>query len=928
MKTFPILLGLLALATLAPSARAAQSSPRQRVLMDADWRFHLAEIPVVKNPIAIPGWRWKALGAAPTDEALAATPPTDTAGTDWQGTAPGQDIFGGRVGYAWLEATLPEVPGPRRVLRLSVDDNADVYLNGQKLMHHDGWNETFDVPLDAGWHEGGPNVLAILAQNTAGAGGLGPTVVVGTNPQPATNGDPSQPGFSEGGWQTVHLPHDFVVEQKFTPTADANHASLPVPTGWYRKTFTLPASDKGKSVWIDFDGIYRDSTAYLNGRKLGEHLSGYTSFRYDISKTANYGGRNVLAVYVNPRHYEGWWYEGGGIYRHVWLNVADPLHVAPWGTFVTSQIPEPGPDGVPTAPANLSILTTLTNDAGTDASGEVVSQVLDEDGAVVATSTTAATVPAGQRQDVTQQATVTQPRLWSLQARHLYRLHTEVRRDGQVVDTQDTPFGIRTIRYDANSGFFLNGQHVEIQGVCNHQDFAGVGIAVPDSLEDYRVRRLKETMGANGWRMSHNPPTPGLLDACDKEGMLVMDENRHLGDTYSDHTPSGTGDADLSDLADLIQRDRNHPSVIMWSMCNEEGLQSTPEGAKIFSAMMGVVHKYDTTRPISSAMNGGWFDPGDATVEDLLGINYGLGNSDRYHQLHPTQPIFGSETASTTTARGVYATDDTNGWVTSYNMTDGSWQAIASRPFVAGSFDWTGFDYKGEPTPFRWPDINSNFGILDMCGFPKDNAYYLKSWWTTQPVLHLMPHWNWAGKEGQPIRVIAFSNCDHVELFLNGQSLGRKDMPREGHLEWTVPYAPGTLTAKGYNGDAVAATDTVTTTGAPAALVLKTTDRTNLVANGEEVQPVEVDVVDSQGRVVPTADNLISFGVKGAGHIAGVGNGNPSDHDPDHASQRHAFNGLCMVVVGANDRAGGIQVTASAPGLKSASLQLTAEPAP
>jgi beta-galactosidase len=514
---------------------------------------------------------------------------------------------------------------------------------------------------------------------------------------------------------------------------------------------------------------------------------------------------------------------------------------------------------------------------------------------------------------------VAHPRLWSLEAPHLYRVAQTVERGGRAVDSTNTTFGIRTIRFDPATGFYLNGKPVKIQGTCNHQDFAGVGIAVPDSLEYWRVKKLKE-MGSNAWRMSHNPPTPSLLDACDREGMLVMDENRHLGDTYSDHTPSRTSYSNLSDLASMIQRDRNHPSIIMWSMCNEEGLQGSPEGARIFAAMMKVVHQYDQTRPITCAMNGGWFNPGIRAAEDLVGVNYSPEVYEQLHQRFPQIPVYASETASTLTTRGVYADDRAHAWVSSYNMTDGSWQPVAV-PFVAGSFPWTGFDYKGEPTPYGWPDINSNFGIMDMCGFPKDNYYYYQSWWGTKPILHLMPHWNWPGKEGQEIRVIAFSNCDRVELFLNGQSLGAKEMPRNGHLEWTVRYAPGRLTANGYDGSTVAATDTVETTGAPAALRLRT-DRTTLAADGEDLTPVEVDLVDAHGRIVPTAGNRVTFSVTGAGHIAGVGNGNPSDHDPDKASERRAFNGKCMVIVGAGEQPGAIRLTATSPGLKPAVLSL------
>ena len=486
---------------------------------------------------------------------------------------------------------------------------------------------------------------------------------------------------------------------------------------------------------------------------------------------------------------------------------------------------------------------------------------------------------------------------------YLYRAVVAVERGGHVLDADSTPFGIRTIRFDPERGFFLNGKPVKIQGTCNHQDFVGVGIGVPDTLEYWRVRALQR-MGANAWRMSHNPPTPALLDACDQLGMLVMDENRHVGDS----------EQNLAEVASLIQRDRNHPSIIMWSMCNEEWkYQGIPEGVRIFAHMMETVRHYDTTRPITCAQSDTrTWGKGFSTVEDLQGCNYGGGGDyDRFHAAFPKQPIFGSETASTVTTRGEYADDKQRGFVTSYNMTDGSWKPVAERSWMCGSFAWTGFDYKGEPTPYQWPCINSHFGILDMCGFPKDNYYYYRSWWKPQPIVHLMPHWNWPGKHGQDIRVIAFSNCA-VELFLNGQSLGAKEMPRNEHLQWTVKYAPGTLTAKGFDAHGqVTATDTVQTTGAAAALRLST-DRSTLIADGEDVAPVKVEILDEEGRVVPTADNLVTFQVRGAGNVAGVGNGNPGDHDPDQARQHHAFNGLCMVVVRAGEQAGVIQLTATA----------------
>ena len=914
MKKNLVLLGALVLgAVLSPAFRAQAAAPssRQHILMDADWRFNQDKSTALFNPTAASAWRWRV--GQPGEEAAMTAAALDTTGGDWKDAATGDDVFHGRAGFAWFRATLPALTAARgRTLHFEgVDDNATVYLNGQKLTHHEGWNDPFDVPLDAAWNAAGPNTLTVLVENTAGGGGITAAATLGVTPA-GRSSDPSRPDMSDAAWRIVHLPHDYVLESAFTPKGDASHGSLIPTPAWYRKTFTLPASDKGKALWLDFDGAYRDSEVYLNGTLLGEHPCGYTPFRYDISQTAHYGGRNVLAVQVSPQHEEGWWYEGGGIYRHVWLNVADPVHVAPWGTFVSTKMAEPGPDGM-ISPATVSVKTTVDYPSFYTLNGpapRLISRVLDPVGRVVGNATEELRYNPGAVTQ-TQQITVARPALWSIETPQRYTLHTEIQQGGRVVDATDTPFGIRTIRFDAEKGFFLNGKPVKIKGTCNHQDFAGVGVAMPDSLLLWRVKKLKE-MGSNAYRMSHNPPTAELLDACDKLGMLVMDENRHLGDSPDN----------LAEVASMVQRDRNHPSVIMWSMCNEEnGQQGKETGAAIFKAMRQTVLQNDPTRMVSSAMNGGWFDPGFRNVEDLMGVNYYPEVYDKFHAQYPNIPLFGSETASTLTTRGEYENNKERVFVSSYNLTEGAWKPIADRPFVAGGFAWTGFDYKGEPAPYQWPDINSHFGILDMCGFPKDNYFYYQAAWKPAPLVHIFPHWNWPGKEGQPIRVVAFSNCEAVELFLNGVSLGRKPMPRNEHLDWTVPYAPGTLAARGYNGEAVAATDTVKTTGAPAALRL-TTDRTILTADGEDLTPIEVDVVDAQGRIVPTADNLVTFSVKGAGTIAGVGNGDPGDHDPDKGTRRKAFNGKCLVIVGATEKAGGIGLTATAPGLAPVRLSL------
>ncbi len=931
---FLALSGLL----LSPFTTRAAPPTRQRQLMDAGWRFQRAAPTTLAHASAVTAWRFRPGPAAEAAQMTANS--LDTSGGDWKNAAMGQDAFGGRVGFAWYRAALPALNASHRVLHFEgVDDNAAVYLNGMKLISHEGWNDPFDVPLDAAWNASGPNALTVLVENTSGPGGIAAPVTLGTQRAAA---DFSRPAYNDKSWRVVHLPHDYVVEGTFDPNGDASHAALPTPRAWYRKTFTLPLADKNKAVWIDFDGVYRDSKVYLNGTLLGEHPGGYDGFRYDISRAAHFGGVNVLAVSVNPAHHEGWWYEGGGIYRHVWLNVAAPVHIAPWGTFVSATLPEPGADGVP-APATVTVKTAVDypNEFYGNGAFQVVFRIFDPSGKLAGTASAPAHVIYAERKP-TQQITVPHPQLWSLDTPQLYHLHTEIQQNGQVVDMTDTPFGIRTTRFDAQKGFFLNGKPVKIKGTCNHQDFAGVGIGMPDSLLYWRIKRLK-AMGSNAYRMSHNPPTAELLDACDKLGMLVMDENRHLGDTEEAKSSLTTPYSDLGELKSMVLRDRNHPSIIMWSLCNEEGIQYSAQAAAIFTAMMKVVNANDGTRPITCAMNGGYDSAvGITSVEDLQGINYNPRDYDTFHAAHPNMPLYGSETSSEVGTRGIYDQaifrsggasyrgDEAKGYVSAYDNTpvpwgqsvEDAWQAIADRPFVAGGYVWTGFDYKGEPTPFGWPDINSNFGAMDECGFPKDAYYYYQSVWDDQPMVHVFPHWNWARQEGKPVDVWAYSNAGRVELLLNGKSLGAKAMPRNGHVHWSVPYTPGTLEARAASRGQVTATDKVETTGPPAALKL-TTDRTTLTADGEDVTMVEVDVVDAAGRVVPTASNLVTFSLLGGGRIAGVGNGDPVSHEPDQASRRSVFGGKCLVIVGAGDAPAGLALTARSPGLQSAALRIS-----
>ncbi|HWD39373.1 MAG TPA: beta-galactosidase GalA [Fimbriimonas sp.] len=917
---------IVACALVTVTAATFAQSQRLRIRFDDNWRFRRDPLSkaISRSRFA---WEWRQADEKKLDvQAL----PKDIDSGDWKRMRPRADVFRGRRGFAWFRTDLGNDPKNKsKLLHFeAVDDNAEVFLNGKLLKKHFGWNDPFDVTLSDAWSDGGPNRLVLLVENTDGGGGISGTVDFEV-PEPQMPTPPeAKPAFNDGSWRHVHLPHDYVVEGTFDPQADTGHGSLPVVPAWYRKTFTLPETYKGKSVWIDFDGVYRDSVVWLNGKKLGHHPGGYTPFRYDISGLANFGGQNVLAVSVDPRRTEGWWYEGGGIYRHVWLNVANKVHVRPWTVFVQSS-PNWRKKGSPWA--QVDIQSSVSNTTANPSKCSVVARVFDTNGKQVGHAAwTPQVIPASAVASFHQSIRLDSITPWSLENPHLYRLQLTVMDGSTAVDQTNTNFGIRSIHFDPDSGFFLNGKPVKLKGTCNHQDHAGVGIGIPDGLLEWRIKKLKE-MGSNAYRCSHNMVADELLDACDRLGMLVMDENRHLGDTELAKTPSGTGYSDLSELKTMVVRDRNHPSVIMWSMCNEEGLSGSPEGGKIFAAMKKATLALDKSRPITCAMNFGW-GHGITLVEDLQGINYSPSAYDDFHKKFPKMPMYGSETMSTVSTRGIYENDATRGYVSAYDVNkpgwgqtaEEGWKPLAEKPFMEGGFVWTGFDYKGEPTPYGWPCINSHFGILDICGFPKDNFYYYQAWWGNKPAVHLLPHWNWHGKEGQPIDVWCYSNSDSVELLLNGISLGSKPMPRYGHLQWSVPYAPGELVAKAFNEGKLVAVDRVKTAGAPAALRIKT-DRKKLLADGEDVTVVEIEVVDANGVVVPTADNLVNFRVLGPGSVVGVGNGDPSSHEPDKATQRHAFNGLCMALVGATSRSGKLVVTAAADGLQPATLSLSSE---
>ena len=742
--------------------------------------------------------------------------------------------------------------------------------------------------------------------------------------------------FDDSGWRKIDLPHDWAVELPFKEAPVLpNQGGKPIgreypetSIGWYRRVFTIAAAAAGKRIAIEFDGVFRECIVMFNGHYIGENFSGYVPFRFDLTDFVNIGDQNVLVVRVDATLGEGWFYEGAGIYRHVWLTETDPLHVPQWGTCVTADVRGQS--------ATVAISTEVENESEAERTCRVSARIVDAEGKVVAKAQVKPEkVSAWGNHTFELQATVNRPLLWSVEAPHLYRVINTIEGDGAVTDTYETTFGIRAIRFDADKGFFLNEKPLKLKGTCNHQDHAGVGAALPDRLQDYRVERLKD-MGSNAYRTSHNPPTPELLDACDRRGMLVMDETRMMSST-----PEG-----LSQLERLIRRDRNHPSVVIWSLGNEEREQGTERGARIVSAMKRLARKLDPTRPVTVAMNGGW-GKGVSSIVDVQVFNYAGGGGqggldtarhiDEFHAKFPQLPTVGSETGSEYFTRGIYANDKEQGYVSAYDVnhpgytmtTEGWWKVFAERAFLAGAFTWTGFDYRGEPSPYGWPCISSHFGALDTCGFPKDIFYYYQSWWGSKPVLHLFPHWNWSGREGQEIDVWCFTNLDSVELFLNGASLGSKTVERNSHVEWKIRYAPGLLAARGSKEGRIVLTAQRETTGAPARLALHV-DRQKISADGEDLSVVALEVRDPQGRLVPIARDEVSFKIVGPGRLIGVGNGDPSCHEPDKPissaeARRSAFNGLCMALVQSLKQAGNIRIEATAAGLESASALIQTE---
>jgi beta-galactosidase len=761
--------------------------------------------------------------------------------------------------------------------------------------------------------------------------------------------DAMSPNFGDASWKTLALPHDWSIELPFDSTSPTGTGggALRGGLGWYRKTFTIPATSKGKKVFIDFDGVYMNSEVFINGHSLGVRPNGFMSFRYDLTHYLHYGNeKNVIAVKVdNSKQPNSRWYSGSGIYRNVWLTTVNHIFVGQWGTHVsTPQVNDQS--------AKVVLTTTINNAKAENGTVVVRTSLYDAASKVVSTSSSNIAVPQNGTTNATQQFTIAKPNLWSVDRPYLYKAVTQIVENGKVIDEYTTNFGVRYFNFDVDKGFFLNGKHLKIRGVCDHHDLGCLGTAINTSALERQLQILKD-MGCNGIRTSHNPPAPELLELCDKMGFVVMDEAFDMWkkekNPYDYHLY--WDEWHKKDLTDQILRDRNHPSVFIWSVGNEIMEQWDKDadtlGAGILRELVGIVKSLDNSRPTVTANN----EPGHnnallrANAADLIGYNYHHKDWDSAIIKWYRKPFIVTESVSALQTRGHYdmPSDSIRRWPSQWDkpLTDANadltcsayencatpWgstheetlKVVEKFDHVSGMFIWTGFDYIGEPTPYPWPARSSYFGIIDLAGFPKDAYYLYQSVWTNKPVLHILPHWNW--KPGQTIDVWAYyNNADEVELFVNGKSLGvKKKTGNDLHVMWRTTFVPGTLKAVSRKNGKVVLTKEVRTAGAPAKITLQL-DRKAIKA-GEDLAFVTVRIEDKDGNLVPDAANDVQFKLSGGASIAGVDNGCQTSMESFKADHRKAFNGLCLAVIKAA-KAGKVTLTATSRGLSSAVVRI------
>lgn len=787
----------------------------------------------------------------------------------------------------------------------------------------------------------------------------------------------SKPGFDDSAWRKLNLPHDWAIEGDFSKDnpSGTGGGALPGGIGWYRKTFKVNAEDEGRKFFIDFDGVYMNSEVFINGTSLGKRPYGYISFRYDMTPYLRYGEENTLAVRVdNAEQPNSRWYSGCGIYRHVWLTKTEPIHVAQWGTYATAQIDKDK--------AVLQMRTSIQNESEKAEKLTLRTRLVDGAGVKVAEVSSDLEIQPGDTLTEAQTLDVEQPTLWTLEHPYLYTIETAILKGGKrVVDTYETPFGFRTFSFDAAKGFTLNGEPTKINGVCMHHDLGCLGAAVNTRAIERQLEILKE-MGCNGIRCSHNPPAPELLDLCDRMGFIVMDEafdmwrKRKTAHDYARYFNAWHE----RDLTDLVVRDRNHPSIFMWSIGNEVLEQWSDAGADTLSLaeanlilnfghdasqlakdslsvnsllcakLAGMVKQLDPTRPVTAGCN----EPSPdnhlfrSGALDIIGFNYHDAWFEGVPKNFPGKPFIVTESVSGLMTRGYYRMpsdkmiiapdrwdkpyEDPSFSCSSYdnchvpwgNYHEGTWRLVKANPFISGQYIWTGFDYIGEPTPYGWPARSSYFGIIDLAGFPKDIYYMYQSEWTDKDVLHLFPHWNW--KAGEPVDMWAYyNNADEVELFVNGKSQGTKRKAEgEFHVAWRVSFEPGTVELVAKKDGKIVRKQSIHTAGEPAKLRL-TPDRTELAADGTDLSFITVEVLDKDGNLCPTADNLVHFEVEGPAFIAGVDNGSPTSMERFKDNKRHAFYGKCLVVLQSTGEEGNVTLKAKGEGVEDGEARLVFE---
>ncbi len=777
-------------------------------------------------------------------------------------------------------------------------------------------------------------------------------------------GDPAgaqEPGFSDATWRILNLPHDWSIEGPFNENepADGNGAYLPTGIGWYRKRFLVPASQKDRRLTIEFDGVYQNSEVWINGQYLGKRPYGYVPFFYQLNPYVRFGSENVIAVRVDNSHQTNCrWYSGSGIYRHTHLLSTNSLHVAYWGTFVTTPL-------ISKDAATIQIKTKVKNDGKDTAECTLITSVVGDDGQTIQSGEAHQSISADGEFEFVQQIQIQTPRLWSVQDPYLYKIRSTVREKDHVTDEYDTPFGIRHAVFDVDKGFLLNGEHVKLNGACLHHDAGCVGAAVPERVWHRRLEILRE-MGCNAIRTSHNPYAAEFLDLCDKMGFLVMNEafdewkvpKGQIGPNgYSNYFDEWYE----RDVTNFVHRDRNRPSVVLWSAGNEIGDQSAPEGAETLRKLLKVFHREDPTRPVTAGCDRIASEPASNTARpeflallDIVGYNYvdrWRDRAEKYYSIDrhafPQRRFIGTESDSMCGIRGDYRglfPEETPFGFPYFKPgrnldVELLWQFVSTYDYVAGDFMWTGIDYLGEA---KWPMKAASSGVIDTCGFKKDGFYFYQSQWTDKPVLHLYPHWNWKGREGQIVPVSCYTNCDTVELFVNGKSVGVKgyEFPRLGmegtygkyparakvirttsdlHLTWDVPYAAGTLKAVGTTDGKVVATKELSTTG-EASMIGLSVDRQVIRADDSDVAHLTIQIFDEKNRIVPTADNEVTLVLEGEGTIIGMDNGNPESHEDYQSNRRKAFNGLCLAIIRSTGKPGQIRVRATSPSLAEANL--------